>query len=386
MVPECVAFVDIGKMHLDDRDFQRQQGVENGYRRMRIGSGIDDNSTETFARLVNPVYQFALMVALAEIDLMAVRCRFALAKRLDVGEGFLAVYFGLAVAEQVQIRAIQNQYAWHFALFSYIGDDIPYPFKKLGATLTGDRYFMTRLNLAAFKVPLAVFLPCFVIALLLALFPQIDVTVSGWFYDRAKGFPYGHLPWVEAVSYVTSFGSGIFVLGCLGFWCWARLGWPMPQVFRRIRISNRMMAYLFLVFLIGPLLIVGYGLKENWGRVRPVETTLFGGEGAFTPYYMPTGTCDTDCSFSSGHSSRGFYFIALAIAAYRFGWRYRHAIFAASLSFGVLAATLRVIEGNHFVSDVTFSAFIVSYIAWVLFGVIFESEEVDFAEKEEVIV
>lgn len=243
---------------------------------------------------------------------------------------------------------------------------------------------MTRLNLAAFKVPLAIFLPCFAIALALALYPQIDIAVSGWFFDRAAGFSYGRLPWVEAVSYVTSLGSGVFVLSCLGVWFWARLGWPMPRVFKRIRISNRMMAYLFLVFLIGPLLIVGYGLKENWGRVRPFETTLFAGEGTFTPYYMPTGKCDTDCSFSSGHSSRGFYFIALAIAAYRFGWRYRHAIFAASFSFGLLAASLRIIEGNHFLSDVTFSAFIVSYIAWVAFGMIFEGPE-NAAGKDEAV-
>lgn len=235
---------------------------------------------------------------------------------------------------------------------------------------------MTRLNLAAFKVPLVVFLPCIAIALTLALFPQIDIAVSNLFYDPALGvFPYGDLPWIVNVSYVTSLGSAAFVMACAGFWLWARLGWPMPKWFKCIRISNRMMAYLFLVFLIGPLLIIGYGLKENWGRMRPHEVTQFGGEGTFTPYYMPTGKCDTDCSFSSGHSSRGFYFLALVIAAYRFGWRCRHAIFAGALAFGFLAASLRVVEGKHFLSDVTLSAFIVGYLAWVLFGLIFERQD-----------
>jgi lipid A 4'-phosphatase len=132
-----------------------------------------------------------------------------------------------------------------------------------------------------------------------------------------------------------------------------------------------------LAFAIGPVLIVSLGLKEHWGRVRPMETTLFAGQGEFTPYYLPTGTCETDCSFTSGHSSRGFFFMAVAIAAYGLGWRHRHAILAGAVAFGVLTATLRIVEGKHFLSDVTLSSFIVTYVAWVLFAMLYPRESRD---------
>lgn len=221
---------------------------------------------------------------------------------------------------------------------------------------------MSRLALSPFKIPLPIALVCLTIAVILAWFPQIDIAVSRYFYDPQLGFVHGKAEWVRAVSHVTSFAGAIFVLLCVGWWMLGKM-WPLSKP-----IPTRLMAYFLLVFVIGPVMIVNFGLKENWGRVRPIETTLFDGKGDFTPYYLPTGACESDCSFTSGHSSRGFFFMAVAIAAYGLGWRHRHLILTGAVAFGLLAATLRIIEGKHFLSDVTLSAFIVTYIAWVLYG------------------
>lgn len=229
----------------------------------------------------------------------------------------------------------------------------------------------SRSLLSAFRVRWYYVVPALAVALVLAVFPGIDLAVSEMVYDAGRGgFYLGHSLLMDVLQEVTSYASAVFLLGCLGWWL-------VVQRVRdvRWRVSDRMMAYLLLAFLIGPVLVVSLGFKEHWGRNRPVETANFGGEARFQPYYLPYGVCEDDCSFSSGHSSRGFYFMALAIAAYGLGWAHRRLILASAIGFGSLAAGLRVIEGKHFLSDVTLSAIIVTYVAWVLFRLIFRTAE-----------
>lgn len=224
--------------------------------------------------------------------------------------------------------------------------------------------------LSAFHLPWYFTLPALGIALLLAFVPEIDIAVSHAVYDGALGgFYFSHYGIMDVLDVVTSYASGLFVLGCLAWWLVVQRKYKTNT-----RLSDRMIAFLLLVYLIGPVLIVSLGFKEHWGRMRPVEVTLFGGEEPFLPYYLPNGICEDDCSFPSGHSSRGFYFMALAVAAYGFGWRQRRVILASAIGFGTLAAALRILEGKHFLSDVTLSAIIVSYVAWVVFRLAFRHE------------
>ena len=57
-----------------------------------------------------------------------------------------------------------------------------------------------------FKVPVAIAAPCIAVAVMLALFPQIDIAVSRWFYHPPQGFIYGHNLWVEMLEPLTSLG------------------------------------------------------------------------------------------------------------------------------------------------------------------------------------
>lgn len=218
---------------------------------------------------------------------------------------------------------------------------------------------------SAFSVPLHYWLPCAVLALLLALFPQIDLFVSRQAYTQGQGFLYGHHPLVSALDPVTNFASALFVAAVAGWWLLGQVARGLPKV------AGRFAAFVVLVFLCGPLIPVSLGLKQHWGRERPHMVTEFGGERVFTPYYLPTGTCEDDCSFSSGHTARGFYFLALAIYAYGQGWPRRRFVLSGALAFGLLAGGLRILEGKHYISDVAFSAFIVTYAAWVVYGLLY---------------
>ena len=68
MVPEGLALVDVGDMHLDDREFAGVQGVEDGDRRVREGGGIDDDAAGPLARLMNPVDDLEFGIALVKFD------------------------------------------------------------------------------------------------------------------------------------------------------------------------------------------------------------------------------------------------------------------------------------------------------------------------------
>ena len=116
---------------------------------------------------------------------------------------------------------------------------------------------------------------------------------------------------------------------------------------------------------IGPVLLVNFGLKEHWGRARPADVVQFGGSELFTPYYQPTDQCASDCSFVSGHSSRGFYFVALAFLLQGWASRWRVPMQVLLVAYACQAAITRVVVGQHYASDVLGAAILISYIAWV---------------------
>lgn len=222
-------------------------------------------------------------------------------------------------------------------------------------------------SLQAFKAPLAYALPVLAVMALFIAYPEIDLVVSHWFYDPARGgFWLGENTWVKAIGYITGMASAAFVGICFLLYFY---GIPRKRIYWGI--DRKLIIYFSLVMVIGPLLLVTLGFKEFWGRPRPVDTVEFGGEYAFTPFYVPSHACHTDCSFPSGHSSRAFFFLALAFAAYRLHPKrsIAHKILVAALLFGLLTAVQRIIAGRHFITDVTVSAFILAYVSWVLYRI-----------------
>lgn len=88
----------------------------------------------------------------------------------------------------------------------------------------------------------------------------------------------------------------------------------------------------------------------------------------FKPWWDPSGQCRRNCSFVSGESAAAFALLAPA-ALMAAPWRLI-AIGAATL-FGVLMASLRVVFGGHFFTDVVFAAAITALLVWTLHGVLY---------------
>ena len=187
-----------------------------------------------------------------------------------------------------------------------------------------------------------------------------DLRLEHLFYHRAHGdWLLEHHPlWkvllydsVPVITAVVVFGTlAIMLAGC---WHARARSWRVPAV------------YLLLVFVLGPGLLVNLTFKDHWGRARPAQLQVFGGEAVYTPplEYVPNGH---GRSFPSGHASVGF-----ALVAFWFIWRRRQPLRAgralrAALLLGSLIGLTRMAAGGHFLSDVIWAGWMCLFAAWIL--------------------
>jgi len=187
------------------------------------------------------------------------------------------------------------------------------------------------------------------LSVLFVLAPSLDIGVSSLFYRAGAGFPAiadralkllrsaGLLSINAAIAIVVV----LTILRCLIPARWLR-GW-----FDRLRPS----ALLFLAasLAIGPGLIANVILKDHWGRARPIETSLFGGDHAFTLPWVVSNACVKNCSFVSGEASAAFWFVALAFVVPE---ARRRLVAAAALIWATTLSLNRIAFGGHFLSDV----------------------------------
>jgi len=201
-----------------------------------------------------------------------------------------------------------------------------------------------------------IILACFLLfSLVVALVPAIDLDISRLFYHG--GFPRDQ--WWQSFLHDTlnwflclSLGS---VLAC----------YALNKILKRnfFNVDGRRVTYLFAVLIIGAGLIVNWTLKDNFGRARPRDVAEFGGHKTFTPAFVISRECRTNCSFSSGDAAGGFFSIALVFALAR---RSRVAL-VAGLAVGIIESMARISSGAHFFSDTGVSFFVMLITADVLF-------------------
>lgn len=193
-------------------------------------------------------------------------------------------------------------------------------------------------------------LACLLLAALFLLFPGIDLAVSDLFFEPDGGFV-----WKKAAPALWSY-EGVKVLRdvLVGTLCVVIV--LSLLLFRRgLAPLLPRAAFLFLVLALGPGLVVNGLLKDQFGRARPDKVTEFGGASPFTPAFVVSQACESNCSFVSGHASMGFYLLS-------FGFvdpRRRRWWMAAGLLAGGYAGSMRVVQGAHFLSDVIFAFFAV---------------------------
>jgi len=211
---------------------------------------------------------------------------------------------------------------------------------------------MGYLRLGRTRLILATFLA---FAILATVFPGIDLEVSGFFYD-GRSFLRDQW-WQKLLHDGLTWFLILSVAAVVGLYLLNR--WKKLNV---CKVDGRRLLFVVLVLVVGPGLIVNFGLKDNFGRARPREVTEFGGTRHFTPAFTVSRECNTNCSFSSGDAAGAFFSLTLALALTR-----RRAVFALALAAGVLVSFARISAGAHFLSDTVTSFFVMLLLSDVLF-------------------
>lgn len=109
-------------------------------------------------------------------------------------------------------------------------------------------------------------------------------------------------------------------------------------------------AFLVLLLVLGPGLMVNAVFKEHWGRPRPREIVQFGGQKQFLQPWQK-GEDGKGRSFPSGHGSAAFYMTAPYLIYRRSNKRLARIWLMGGLVFGVLMSIARIAQGGHFLSD-----------------------------------
>lgn len=199
--------------------------------------------------------------------------------------------------------------------------------------------------------------------------PEVDLAVSGMFYSSADGFA------LDRSAFLSGLRWGIWYL-CLGGAVLGLAGLLAGLFRKRLgSLGPRLWGFVFLLFALGPGVLVNGLLKSHWGRARPADVTVFGGAHAFTPALFPADQCASNCSFVSGEGSAS---VALMISALvvltalgdRLSPRVRRVSAIGAVFVGLLGSALRLATGRHFLSDTVFAALFVAAVALVLYRVI----------------
>lgn len=198
-----------------------------------------------------------------------------------------------------------------------------------------------------------------------AAFPRLDLAVSAWFYRPGEGFWLAGNGLVEAArNGVWNLSIAVFALSivALGFAAARR---PL------LGIDARAAGFVVLLYLLGPVLLVNGVLKAHWGRARPVDVAEFGGAARFTPFWLPTDQCQSNCSFVSGEGSAAaalaLVLLVFAPHARRLLSRRGFAVYAlAGVAAPATGLALRLATGRHFLSDTVFAVLLVLAVALIL--------------------
>lgn len=213
---------------------------------------------------------------------------------------------------------------------------------------------MLNSKLMDFGVPIAVL----VAATALIAVTGIDLKISAFFHIN-NAWPVGDAqPWhfLYLYGYYPSYilGGAALALFAAGF------AKPRLAPFRKGA------AFMVVLLMLGPGLLVNTVFKDCWGRPRPREVTQFGGKRAFQDPWE-RGVPGKGKSFPSGHGASAFYLAMPFFALRRRSPRTAVRIFTLGMLYGIVMGVARIAQGGHFVSDILWSWGVVHLTAVALY-------------------
>ena len=207
------------------------------------------------------------------------------------------------------------------------------------------------MSMAGLKAQLDIIVFVVLVALFL-IWPEIDLWISGLFYNPEQGFIYRDnavvLSIYELFRHAPKFILPLLLVMTALSFVKGRFGLGTDQ--------RKPWTFLILALLIGPGILVHLAVKENWDRPRPRSVQEFGGHKDFIPAFIPAAMIKdqpgNNKSFVSGHAAMGFYLMVLAWVFRRRSWFY------AGLAMGTVVSFGRLLQGGHFASDLIFAGFL----------------------------
>ena len=196
------------------------------------------------------------------------------------------------------------------------------------------------------------------------IFPEVDLLVSRWFFSPDEGFVSSsdpNLQWLRKSSPWALAAVIVFMLvrilrdAIAGALTWSRAR-------RRIWLLSGLA--------LGPGLIVNGLLKEFWGRPRPVNLDVFGGDAVHQMVWVISDWCDGNCSFVSGEASSSAWLVAAALVTPKQVRPYATAI---TLLYAMSLSLNRIAFGGHFLSDVVLAWLICGLVFAILYRLIFDT-------------
>lgn len=195
-----------------------------------------------------------------------------------------------------------------------------------------------------------------------AAVPALDLWVAGLFYDPARGFWLRDDAVLHRVRSVLMGAVWVLGLPALALALAAALGRG------RYLLGARPWIFFSAGLILGPGLLVNGLLKAYWGRARPDDITVFGGDAQFTPPFQITDQCLKNCSFTSGEaaSAATLAMLVLVLAWPRASRLVRGALLASLVPVAMAGSAFRIVMGRHFLSDVVFSILLCALVLLAL--------------------
>ena len=199
------------------------------------------------------------------------------------------------------------------------------------------------------------------------LYPELDLRITRHFYAVEDA---------NHNAFALRFYPPLMRARNFGLWIGAVLVAPavaallikliLPR--RKLLMSGRAVVFLIATMVLAPGLMANVLLKDHWGRPRPIDVTQLGGNEHFVAWWDPRGDCPANCAFVSGDVAGAFWTIAPAALAPP---QWRAIAYGAALALGTGMATIRVMAGGHFPSDVIFAGVFTFLIVWIVYALIY---------------
>ena len=206
-----------------------------------------------------------------------------------------------------------------------------------------------------------------IVGLIFGLYPELDLAVSRYFYgfaDNANNM----FAWRLYPPLMLARDTGLWVGTVLVAPAVVALLIKLILPRRKLLLPGRAIVFLIVTLALGPGALVNGVLKEHWGRPRPIDVAQFGGTEHFVAWWDPRGDCPANCGFVSGDVAGAVWTIAPAALAPP-AWRALS--LGAALALGAGMATIRVMAGGHFVTDVVFAGVFTFLLVWIAYGLIY---------------